>query len=213
MFAIGPNSLGVQDFPAAILMSASQHTPLVPVEPGAQPVPMLQAMSDWLRWTVSEHRPYQPWAADGARGNLFPFITPTYVGGLEEIGMTMVINNMLLTSTGNYSARVLRLFPVWRGANGGPASFHGLRAKGGFVVSASYDNATDHVFNVSITSDVGQRCAVLSPWGSVNVVVTHAETGRVVEPTWRTTRRSVFEFPTDAGATYTVCPFAHCEVL
>lgn len=204
MFAIGPNSIGVQDFVPAIKMSAAQRKPLVPVEPGAQPVPMLQALNDWLRWTISEHRPWQPWAADAYRGNLFPFLTPVYVGGLEEIGVTMVINDMLLASTGNYSTRVLRLFPVWRGSGGGSASFSGLRAKGGFVVTASYDNSTDQVYNVSITSDAGRRCAVLSPWGHADVVVAHASTGQPVAFVWRSDSHAIFEFATVAGATYVV---------
>ena len=110
---------------------------------------------------------------------------------------------MLLQSTGNYSSRVLRLFPVWRGAGGGPASFHGLRAKGAFVVSASYDNASDTVGNVSITSDAGRRCAVLSPWGRAHVAVA-SEGGEAVAVSWRSGDRPVFEFDTAAGATYTV---------
>ena len=110
---------------------------------------------------------------------------------------------MLLQSTGNYSSRVLRLFPVWRGAGGGPASFHGLRAKGAFVVSASYENATDMVSNVSITSDAGRRCAVLSPWGRARVAVM-SEGGEAVAVSWRSGDRPVFEFDTAVGATYTV---------
>ena len=59
-----------------------------------------QGLSDWLKWTISEHRPWQPWAKDGARGNLFPFITPIYVGGLEEIGVTMVSETVSLGRKG-----------------------------------------------------------------------------------------------------------------
>ena len=100
MLAVAPNSLGVQDFPPAIRMWAGQNKPQAAVEPGAQPVPMLQGLSDWLKWTISEHRPWQPWAKDGARGNLFPFITPIYVGGLEEIGVTMVSETVSLGREG-----------------------------------------------------------------------------------------------------------------
>ena len=100
MLAVAPNSLGVQDFPPAIRMWAGQSKPHAAVEPGAQPVPMLQGLSDWLKWTISEHRPWQPWAKDGARGNLFPFITPIYVGGLEEIGVTMVSETVSLGRKG-----------------------------------------------------------------------------------------------------------------
>jgi len=64
-------------------------------------------------------------------GNLFPFITPNYVGGLEEIGTSVAVTDMLLITAGQGNRSVLRLFPVWRnlGPDAGPASFTGLRAK------------------------------------------------------------------------------------
>ena len=165
--------------------------------------------------------------SDGiARGNLFPFITPAYAGGVEEIGVTMNINDMLLLSTGgassdgisplNTSNAILRLFPVWRYAeDAGPARFSGLRAKGAFVVTASYNNVTDEVSGVTIVSDVGNRCSVLSPWpraagpGSVQVLG-HAAAGAAggsVAVAWRTDNRGhIFSFGTVPGGVYDVVP-------
>ena len=139
MFATAPNSLGVLDWPHGVRMSAGRKAagPYDPLEPGAQPVPLVQALTDWFTWTTTSPRPWTPWHADQARGNLFPFVTlgsagtEVYAGGLEEIGMSMAINDLLLLVTGwPRQDPVIRLFPVWRHALGaGPASFSGLRAK------------------------------------------------------------------------------------
>ena len=84
--------------------------------------------------------------------NVWPDAHPSrrYVGGLEEIGLSMAINDMLLLSTGatgtgflNRSNAVIRLFPVWRRATGaGSAAFHGLRVKGAFEVKPGRNRPT-----------------------------------------------------------------------
>lgn len=200
-------------------MSAGLGKPFDCVEPGAQPVSLMQCFNDWLRWTTTVHRT-TGWAKDASRGNLFPFITPSYVGGLEEIGTTVAVNDMLLLSAGHGNRTVLRLFPVWRHAAGaGPASFAGLRAKGAFVVSADYDNVTDEVSGVVVISDAGRPCAMVSPWprasgpGAV-VVVEESESAADggVEVAWWPTPAggggSVFWFATVRGAKYRVFPTA-----
>jgi hypothetical protein len=225
MFVTSPTSLAVIDLPAGVRMSAGQAAkPFDIVEPGAYPVPVLKGINDWLLWSTTNSRPGSAWAKDGARGNLFPFITPAYAGGVEEIGVTMNINDMLLLSTGgassdgisplNMSNAILRLFPVWRYAAGaGPAQFAGLRAKGAFVVTASYDNVTDEVSGVNIVSDVGNRCSVLSPWsratgpGSVHVINRAKAEAVEAAVTWRKDSRGhIFSFDTMPGGTYDVVP-------
>jgi hypothetical protein len=221
LFNLDGGAIGVYAFPAAVRMSAGLDKPFDCVEPGAQPVPLMQCFNDWLAWTTTEHTGPggQPWAKDATRGNLFPFITPNYVGGLEEIGTTVAINDMLLLSSGRGNSTVLRLFPVWRHAAGaGPAKFTGLRAKGAFILGASYDNVTDEISDVVVTSDAGRRCAVVSPWahastaGTVVVIEEAGASGGSVMVTWWDTSAggggSVFEFATKAGRSYRIFPAA-----
>jgi hypothetical protein len=214
--AISPSSLAVLDLPAHVKMSAGTGPgPSSPAEPGAQPVPIAKALDDWLTWMISSPRPWgTPWAPNQQRGNLFPFKTPGIAGGLEEIGVSMVINDMLLLVTG-WPRRdpIIRLFPVWRKTAGaGPASFHGLRAKGGWVVSASYNNLTDEVSDVQIRSDAGRPCALLSPWARASgvgaVAVTTMAGAEEVPVSWRSNdeRGAILEWNTTAGAVYSVVP-------
>ena len=96
----------------------------------------------------------------------------------------------------------------------GPASFSGLRTKGAFQVDASYDDVADETFGVSITSDVGNPCAILSPWeravGHGSVVVTHrSEAGpAAVSVEWDVAdpRGAIFRFATVAAGVYDVEP-------
>ena len=171
---------GVLDWPHGVRASAGRpQGPFQPLEPGAQPVPLLKGelrvrcclletnhplplilthslsclcasvcgcvcaaslcvpslclglspattgLTDWLTWTTTAPRPWTAWHPDEARGNLFPFVTSdsgekeVYVGGLEEIGVSMAVNDMLLLVTGwPQQDPVLRLFPVWRRSAG-----------------------------------------------------------------------------------------------
>ena len=55
---------------------------------------------------------------------------------------------------------VIRVFPAWpKNIN---ANFRTLRAEGAFLVSASWQN--ERVQSVSITSECGKFCRVVSPW-------------------------------------------------
>ena len=221
-FDITPTTIGPLMFPAAVRMSVGLKRPISGVQPGGTVRPLLGALNDWLLWTTTSYRPWQPWAPDTARGNLFPFLTPGIVGGIEEIGASVAINDMLLLSTGGGATgdagAILRLFPVWRIAeDNGPAAFTGLRAKGGFVVSASYNNVSDEVTGVRVTSDAGVTCRILSPcapmtglWcggpGSVSVV--ELSTHKTVHVGWiqDDRRGEIFFFATRPGATYTATP-------
>eukprot|EP01050_Picozoa_sp_SAG11_P008981 SAG11_NODE_819_length_7017_cov_3.801821_2_plen_559_part_00 len=229
MLCTFPNQLAATDWPNGVRLlvgSVNRTNPPTMFEPEGRPtvVPLLKGLNDWLKWTTVG-RPF--WAADGYRGNLFPFLTPGPPGGIEEAGSVMVINDMLLLATAvhgdgstalNRSNAIIRLFPLWRYAEeAGPASFHGLRTKGAFQVDAAYDNATDEVFGVFITSDAGNPCAILSPWdratgpGSVAVTLrSHAGPVATVPVEWDLADRrgAVFRFATVAGGVYDVEPIA-----
>jgi hypothetical protein len=84
--------------------------------------------------------------------------------GIECAGATQAINDMLCASYGGY----IHLFERWPLDE--DAAFTTLRAKGGFLVSASLRGGvvTD---NVSIVSEAGEQVALFSPWGTAMSVV------------------------------------------
>ena len=57
-------------------------------------------------------------------------------GGIENVGMSRAVSDMLLSAP---SGKYIRLFPFW--PKGEPASFGGLMAKGGFRLWANYSGA------------------------------------------------------------------------
>ena len=75
-------------------------------------------------------------------------------GGLEQVGATVAVNELLLQSFEGF----LRLFPGW--PIGEPASFSRLRAVGAFLVSGSVDTA-GAISNVSVVSEAGAPCVFL----------------------------------------------------
>jgi hypothetical protein len=98
-------------------------------------------------------------------------------GGVENTGVSRAINDMLLqahavpadleAALGSY---VLELFPFVDPT--APAAFTTLLAKGGYLVSAAYDNATRAVTSpVAVTAaytlqgSAGSRCSVVMPAG------------------------------------------------
>jgi hypothetical protein len=206
LFNVNTNSIGVDAFPPAVRASIGLNAPIPCKLPGAVETPLLECLRKWLEWTTTDNRPGLPWDPSASRGNGLPFVLPI-AGGIEEAGTAMVLQDMLLASTGRGPRMVLRLFPVWRTASGGPASFVGLRAKGGFIVSAAYDNTTDTVGPFNITSEAGLPCAVVSPWGKATLVeVREVGTASTVSVEWdRADRRGpIFRFNTSAGQAYTV---------
>ena len=59
----------------------------------------------------------------------------------------------------------LRLFPIWAALRPTEdAAFKTLRGKGAFLVSAKYHGSSGTVGNVTILSEAGSTCRVLSPW-------------------------------------------------
>jgi hypothetical protein len=74
----------------------------------------------------------------------------------EMIGIAGLVNEFLLQSVGNK----IRVFPCWPKYQ--DAEFTGLRAQGGFLVSAEQKGGD--VAKLEITSTVGGKLQVLSPW-------------------------------------------------
>ena len=80
-------------------------------------------------------------------------------GGVENVGLSQAVNDMLLQSSNG----TLRLFPAWPLAE--PATFKTLRAKGAFLVSASWDHVHGTATGVSITATVASpRVSLASPF-------------------------------------------------
>lgn len=152
---------------------------------------LLECLKVWLNFTMmpSEVTTFRtlPFAAQG--------------GTLEDASVAQTVNDMLMTSHGHG----LRLFPIWAALRPTQsASFSTLRAKGAFLVSASYDGTAQTVRNVKIVSEAGVLCRVLSPWsGNATISVTTA-TSSGDSYTRRAGPRGWFEFPTEAGGIYSV---------
>ncbi|MFB7224317.1 hypothetical protein [Streptomyces sp. NPDC056227] len=122
------------------------------------------------------------------------------VHGVEKIGATAAINNMLLMS----DQSVLKVFPNW--VQGEDASFSRLRAEGAFVVSAAYDGEADAVSQVTITSEAGKPLTFAVPWDEgvdvFNSAGAKMVTRRGTVPNWP--NESAVTFDTVAGGTYTL---------
>lgn len=86
-------------------------------------------------------------------------------GGTENAGLAQAINDMLLSSD---IGGAIQLFPCWPAKH--PARFVQLRAKGGHLVSARWDNVTRTVADVvvastSLAADGRSRTIrLLNPW-------------------------------------------------
>ena len=111
---------------------------------------------------------------------------------MEQVGATQAVNELLLQSFQG----VLRFFPGW--PLNESASFTTLRAVGAFLVSGKVDGS-GVVQPITITSEVGSRCTMLSPWGED--IAVHSGGAKVVVTPLGAGR---FQFDTVAGTTYTV---------
>ncbi len=113
---------------------------------------MPQAVDDAKTWFMSRELPNGLFKWQGHQhGTFMP----------EMIGVTGLINEFLLQSVDNK----IRLFPCW--PSGKDAQFTGLRAQGGFVVSAEFANG--RVASATIESTVGKQLRLLSPWKTAYV--------------------------------------------
>jgi hypothetical protein len=122
--------------------------------------------------------------------------------GVEKIGATAAINNMLLMS----DQGVVKVFPNW--VTGEDASFARLRAAGAFVISAAYDGDTDRIANVRVTSHAGQQLTIASPWTEGVKVFDSAgsevTTSRGTAPNWSS--EVTYTFETRRGEVYILRP-------
>ena len=85
-------------------------------------------------------------------------------GGTENMGVTQAVNDMLVQAPGG---RYIALFPVWPAAE--PAAFSSLRTKGGFLVSATWNNATQAVddgISITATAPDCKECVLQDPFGT-----------------------------------------------
>jgi len=79
----------------------------------------------------------------------------------EQFAASMAVSELLLQSVGD----TIRIFPAW--PKDKPAQFRNLRAQGGFLVSAAV--AEGSVKPVTVTSTVGGKLRLLSPWPTLTV--------------------------------------------
>ncbi|TCO19672.1 hypothetical protein EV652_11371 [Kribbella steppae] len=94
--------------------------------------------------------------------------------GIEKSGAVEAINSMLVQS----DSGVIRVFPVWPADR--DASFHQLRQRGGFLVSAAQVDGV--VKTVEITSTVGGLLRLRNPWPGcpIQQVVNRSTTDEVM---------------------------------
>jgi len=120
-------------------------------------------------------------------------------GGLEQVGATVAVNELLLQSHETF----LVFFPAW--GTGLAASFTTLRARGAFLVSASVTTG-GLVGPVTILSEKGAACTFLSPWAAATPPrVTLALAGGKVDVVATIVRGvSVWRFQTTPGAAYEI---------
>jgi hypothetical protein len=158
--------------------------------------------------------------------NLLPYAPG---GGIENAGVIRAVHEMLLASArvprGNSSsssggsggsglgAYVHTLFPFWPADE--PAAFSTLLAKGGFEMSAAYDNATRavaapvtvtaaHVWGDAPTA----RVSLVNPWpGAAGGVAVHCGGGGAVPVQWAL-NGTVLSFDAPRGVVCDVAPAA-----
>jgi len=113
---------------------------------------MPEGVTEARKWFASRELPNGlfVWAGHG-HGTFMP----------EMIGIAGLINEFLMQSVGD----TIRVFPCW--PEDKDARFAGLRAQGGFLVSAEQKDG--QVAHVKITSEAGETLRLLSPWPEIVV--------------------------------------------
>jgi len=116
--------------------------------------------------------PCPPCCPCGPGGRLFGANSLLYTsgGGVENIGVSRAVDEMLVTSLGGVGGNV-SVFPFWPSTE--PAAFATLLVKGGFAVSASYSNVTRRVespVTLSLQHALGGAASgtarLEDPWGA-----------------------------------------------
>jgi hypothetical protein len=116
-------------------------------------------------------------------------------GGLEQVGATQALNELLLQSFEGF----LRFFPGW--PLGEPASFVDLRTRGAFLVSAKV-NAAGTTSGIVVKSLAGATCTVLNPFAPNALAVRDQAAGAAVPV--RAVGGGRFAFNTTQGGVYAV---------
>eukprot|EP01049_Picozoa_sp_SAG25_P002536 SAG25_NODE_134_length_14400_cov_805.311049_9_plen_223_part_00 len=118
-------------------------------------------------------------------------------GGIESIGATQSVNDMLMQSWRD----VIELFPLI--PSGSAASFGTLRAVGGFLVSATRGSDGVVAEPVTLTSTTGGTAIVLAPWLGYGLGVKTARRTQEVPTVLLSSRAGIsYSFNTTAGETY-----------
>jgi len=138
---------------------------------------MPEAITEAKKWYLSRELPNGLFQWQGhAHG--------TYMA--EMIGIAGLIDEFLMQSV-SYK---IRLFPCWPA--GQNAGFRGLRAQGGFVVSADFRDG--RVTSATIESSAGRELCLLSPWETIYVNGKKGEIGPGGLLTLQTKKGQVFRF-------------------
>jgi hypothetical protein len=111
----------------------------------------------------------------------------------EQVGVSRMITELLLQSVDN----VIRVFPAW--PKDKDAEFAGLRAQGGFLVSACQTGGV--VGGVTIESTSGGTVRLVSPWVGSAIQVIEQQTEHAVTVT---VGDAFVSFPTETAGTYSV---------
>jgi hypothetical protein len=166
--------------------------PAVPVFPGdqvtwfssAEERSLLARSIDRLQWngnnssvivSVARARLSLPGSADFMRSTFRDRLKPNGTLGINRVGTginrnghyteqfaaTMAVSELLLQSVED----IIRVFPAWPEEL--DASFAGLRAQGGFLVTA--EQRGGELVRLEITSTVGGKLQLLSPWPTIKV--------------------------------------------
>jgi hypothetical protein len=124
----------------------------------------------------------------------FDFLKPMGIW-IQSLSLPVVINECLMQS---YTGTI-HLFPNRRGL--GRSAFHGLRARGAFLVSARFDGT--NVSPITILSEKGAECRLAIPWKAADVIISRVPEGTSVIP-----RRdgTILVFSTEPGQQYLVIP-------
>ena len=125
--------------------------------------------------------------------NFYPL---TGGGGLEQAGVTLAINEMLLQSHEGF----LSFFPVWPILKL-PAKFQSLRTVGAFLVDASSDPVKG-VTGVKVQSIKGGVLRLESPWLGCKLIEAMDSQGNI--HSLRRESDSLWRFTTVAGAVYSI---------
>jgi len=170
-----PRGRPVLLFPAAVRATSRSYTP----PKGFTPEQIVDGLNAYLK------------NFQGA--NLLPRAPG---GGTENVGVTQAVNDMLVRSV---DGNVIVLFPTW--PTGEPATFSSLRTKGGWIVTAAYNNGT--VTGVVVEGTRDALCGLQNPWPSSSVQLTSRATGKST-----TLAGSVVRWSVKKGEVFEVRPVA-----